>query len=139
MYGLNFNFSPPETKKFVDLLFKTLETQVYDVAAASTTAALPHTAPTDAAPAVPAEPAPTKMPVSKPPAEPLLSESLSVANPPSTQTLPGHQVSFSVLHQHWMPELFMKEPSIKSSWSNFSGLCEVLCITWFLVFWTHAR
>lgn len=85
-------FLQSETKKFVDLLFKTLETQVYDVAAASTTAALPHTAPTDAAPAVPAEPAPTKMPVSKPPAEPLLSESLSVANPPSTQTLPGHQV-----------------------------------------------
>jgi hypothetical protein len=139
IYGLNFNYSPPETKKFVDLLFKTLETQVYDVAAASTTAALPHTAPTDTAPAVAAEPAPTKVPVSKQPAEPMLSESLSVANPPSSQTLSGHQVSFSILHQHWMSGLFMKEPSIKSGWRNFSGLCEVLSIRWFLVFWTCAR
>jgi len=94
IYGINFNSSPPETKKFVDLLFKTLETQVYDVAAASTTTALPTTAPTDTTPAVVAEPAPTKMSVTKQPAEPLLSESLSVANPPTTQNLPGHQVSF---------------------------------------------
>ena len=98
IYGINFNSSPPETKKFVDLLFKTLETQVYDVAAASTTAALPNTAPIDTAPAVVAEPAPTKISVVKQPAEPLLSEPLSVANPPSTQTLSGHQVSFSVLY-----------------------------------------
>jgi len=98
IYGINFNSSPPETKKFVDLLFKTLETQVYDVAAASTTAVLPNTAPTDTAPAVVAEPAPTKVSVVKQPAEPLLSEPLSVANPPSTQTLSGHQVRFTVLY-----------------------------------------
>jgi len=97
IYGINF-ISSLETKKFVDLLFKTLETQVYDVAAVSTTAALPNTAPTDTAPAVVAEPAPTKMSVAKQPAEPLLSEPLSVANPPSTQTLSGHQVSFPVLY-----------------------------------------
>lgn len=96
--GVNFNSSPPETKKFVDVLFKTLDTQVYDVAAASTTAALPTTAPTDIAPALTAEPAPTKMSVTKQPSEPLLSEPSSVANPPNTQTLSGHQVSFSVLY-----------------------------------------
>jgi hypothetical protein len=109
MYGLNFNFSFPETKKFVDLLFKTLETQVYDVAPVSTTTALPHTAPTDTAPAVVAEPAPTKMPVTIQPAEPLLSEPLSVENPPSTQTLPGHQVSFSILRLHWIPAVFYEK------------------------------
>jgi len=98
IYGINFNSSLPETKKFVDLLFKTLETQVYDVAAAPTTAALPSTAPPDTAPAVMAEPAPTKISVAKLPAEPLLPEPLSVANPPSTQTLSGHQVSVSVLY-----------------------------------------
>lgn len=98
IYGINFNSSPPETKKFVDLLFKTLETQIYDVAAASTTAALPNTAPTDTTPAVMAEPATTKMSVAKQPAEPLLPEPLSVANPPSSQTLSGHQVSFPVLY-----------------------------------------
>ena len=141
IYGVNFNSSSPETKKFVDLLFKTLETQVYDVAAASTTTTtLPNTAPTDTAPAVTAEPAPTKMSVTKQPAEPLLSEPLSVANPPTTQTLSGHQVSFlcSALALD-ARNIFMKEPTIKSSWSNFSGLCEVLSITWFLIFWTHAR
>jgi hypothetical protein len=97
LYGFIFNFFPPETKTFVDLLFKTLETQVYDVPA---TTSVTHTTSADIEPAVTAEPAPTKMPITKQPGEPLFSDSLNTANPPSTQSLPGHQVSVSVPHQH---------------------------------------
>jgi hypothetical protein len=95
-YGLNFTLPPPETKKFVDLLFKTLETQVYDIPTTSTTTAIPHATPIDVAPAITSEPAPAKMSVTKQPGEPFLSESLNAANPPSNQPLPGHQVSVYV-------------------------------------------
>jgi hypothetical protein len=103
LYSLNFNFSPPETKKFVDLLFKTLETQVYDVPA---TASVTHTTSAVVEPAITAEPAATKIPITKQPGEPLLSDSLNTANPPSTQSLPGHPVSISVPHQHLMMCMF---------------------------------
>jgi hypothetical protein len=98
LYCLNFDFSYPETKKFVDLLFKTLETQVYD---APSTASVTHAA-TDIEPAGTAEPAPTKIPTTKQPVEPLLSESLNTATAPSAQSLAGHQVSVSVAHQRLM-------------------------------------
>jgi hypothetical protein len=96
LYGLNLSFSPTETKKFVDLLFKTLETQVYDVPATSTATAVPHTGSTDVAPVIAAEPAPTKVSVTKQAAEPLLLETLNTVNAPSTQPLTGHQVSVCV-------------------------------------------
>jgi hypothetical protein len=96
LYDLHFNLPYPETKKFVDLLFKTLETQVYDV---PSTTSVTHTS-TDVEPAVIVEPAPTKIPATKQPVEPLLSEALNTANPPSSQVLPGQQVSLSVPHQH---------------------------------------
>lgn len=81
----------------MDLLFKTLETQVYDIPPTATaTTTLPHTASTDMAPVIAAEPAPTKISVTKQVAEPLLSESLNTANAPSNQPSTGHQVSISV-------------------------------------------
>jgi hypothetical protein len=78
----------------VDLLFKTLETQVYD---APSTTLVTHTTSADTEPAVTVEPAPTKIPIAKQPGESLLSDPLNTANPPSTQSLPGHQVSVSGL------------------------------------------
>jgi 3-dehydroquinate dehydratase len=42
--GLNFDSSAPETKNFVDSLFKTLKSQVYDVPVTPTTTTVPHTA-----------------------------------------------------------------------------------------------
>lgn len=103
LYGFNLHFSPPETKKFVDLLFKTLETQVYDVPAIAT---VTHTTSAVVDPAITAEPAATKIPIAKQPGEPLLSDSLNTANPPNTQSLPGHQVSISVPHQHLIMCMF---------------------------------
>ncbi|PNF30064.1 hypothetical protein B7P43_G05352 [Cryptotermes secundus] len=82
-------FLQSETKKFVDLLFKTLETQVYDVPAIAT---VTHTTSAVVDPTITAEPAATKIPIAKQPGEPLLSDSLNTANPPNTQSLPGHQV-----------------------------------------------
>lgn len=102
-YGLNLNSSPTETKKFVDLLFKTLETQVYDVPATSAAMVVHHTASTDVAPVIAVEPAPAKVLVTKQAAEPILSESQNTANASNAQPVTGNQVNVClVLRQHFL-------------------------------------
>ncbi|XP_021927945.1 RNA-binding protein 26-like isoform X3 [Zootermopsis nevadensis] len=85
-------FLQSETKKFVDLLFKTLETQVYDVPATSAAMVVHHTASTDVAPVIAVEPAPAKVLVTKQAAEPILSESQNTANASNAQPVTGNQV-----------------------------------------------
>ncbi|XP_069684891.1 RNA-binding protein 26 isoform X2 [Periplaneta americana] len=89
-------FLQAETKNFVDLLFKTLETQVYNLpTTTSATSTVSHTTTTDVTSAITAASSPTKTTASKQTNEPFLSEPLSSANPPTSQPVAGHQVATS--------------------------------------------